>query len=501
VQILASILGMIQTSVLCELVNVTFRMRLTTQALAVSALHFWISISQGRMDRNVRVRLIPPIVLWTSFLAVPAALWAGALAPVSVLALYEHNTTVAAYSNVSLIQHYYDSTTAPEAHNERGFFSYAMGGQYAGQLLETARSANTAHNRNHSKMDDTNYIFTGRSYGLGGSVGLFDNTAWPRNTESYTYRDIDYTTSMTCLYNNSNDLMIDYIGTAGYSEEYAIKGYLPNSDLNDDPVYTTYVGQYGYARIIAFNVAQYPVDQRRIMAIVAGDTYIDMDGVQCTADFKPTQFSVSISTTFKSITVTPVPQVGAVADIGAGSPMTNVVMLELSRIPSNLQGCDFSLVGQSLNTSITNYRASHQGATNDTSYNTLWALEGAFTAMIDDMLTAYGAAQYVIAGDTRSVAAQLQVHAIKMGQSDYFYAVFAVNILVLALVGVQAVLTRVWDDLPDFDCLDPASIVLASSRGGNAISTSVDALGRERVFVGLEREVGDRLVLDVARRP
>jgi len=226
-----------------------------------------------------------------------------------------------------------------------------------------------------------------------------------------------------------------------------------------------------------------------------------MDGVQCTADFKPTQFSVSISTTFKSITVTPVPQVGAVADIGAGSPMTNVVMLELSRIPSNLQGCDFSLVGQSLNTSITNYRASHQGATNDTSYNTLWALEGAFTAMIDDMLTAYGAAQYVIAGDTRSVAAQLQVHAIKMGQSDYFYAVFAVNILVLALVGVQAVLTRVWDDLPDFDCLDPASIVLASSRGGNAISTSVDALGRERVFVGLEREVGDRLVLDVARRP
>ena len=272
VQVIANILAVVQVSVLCELINIAVRMRLRSQAFTISNLHFWISISQRRMDWNVRARLLAPVVLWVVFLAVPAALWAGALAPVSVLAPRNATTTIAAYSNTCLIQQY-DNTPSPEVQNELGFFTYAQGDQYAGQLLETARSTKTPNNRNQSKLDDTHYIYRGRSYGVGGSVGLFNSTAWPSNVVSYTFRDTGYVTQVECIYNSSSSFYIERLGSSYYNiNAYAAKGYLPNSDFNEDEEYITYVGMGSDHRVIAISVARAPTDQRRIMAIAAGRT-------------------------------------------------------------------------------------------------------------------------------------------------------------------------------------------------------------------------------------
>ena len=185
-------------------------------------------------------------------------------------------------------------------------------------------------------------------------------------------------------------------------------------------------------------------------------------------------------------------------DIAGSSDLTNVLMRELGSIPKNLQGWDFSLPGESLKRSIANFQASHPGTNN--TFATLRGLETAFTAMIDDMLTAYGAAQFVIAEDSRSVPVTLHVPAIEFGQADYIYIIFTVNLVVVLLVGIQAFWTGLWHNLPNFDCLDPSTVILSSSKGGTGISDAAEDWDKKHVPVILDRRAADKLVLAVNHR-
>lgn len=239
------------------------------------------------------------------------------------------------------------------------------------------------------------------------------------------------------------------------------------------------------------------------MSIAAGQTDLQLNMVQCKFDFQPTAFNISVSISERSIGVTPLLQTGPLEDIGGGSNFTNIVLRELSQIPKNIQGWDFSLVGESLNTSIANYQASHPSARrnlrarqnlNDTS-SFLRGLETVFTAMVDDMLASYAGAQFTVARDTQQVSVRLRIPAVEFGQAAYIYAIFAVNIIVLLLVAAQAYCTRLWHDLLDFDCLDPSSTIVTASKGGTGISQAVESSGKDKVNVILHRQPSDRLVI------
>lgn len=82
VQAIAGFLGMIQTSAICELINVVVRNRLRVRPMRLNTLHFWISIAQDRMDWDVQTRLLFPLAAFCLLTVAPAALWAGAMAPV-----------------------------------------------------------------------------------------------------------------------------------------------------------------------------------------------------------------------------------------------------------------------------------------------------------------------------------------------------------------------------------------------------------------------------------
>lgn len=505
IQVLANIFAIIQTSVLCELVNVMIRIRLCTHTFTISALHFWISVAQARLDWNVRPIRLGPLACFVALTAAPAAIWAGAIAPVSAAAVIDGYTTVAAYTNTSLIQEY-DNTPSPEVQSPLGLFTYALGDRYPGQLLESARSANTPDGSvwNHSKLDNTQYVYTGRSYGMAGSAGLVTNDTWPENTASYTYSDIGYNAFVSCIYNRSASAvtLIPLSNTEGIYL-YTAEGYLPNSNLSLSPEYMTYVGMNNDKKVIAFSSARKPFGSpERILAIAAGQLYNNLDMTQCTIDFRPATFNISVALHTRNIVVTPVLQPGPAADMEASGNLTYVLVRQIGQIPKNVQGWDFSLVGQSLNTSIANYRSTHSDMhrlvsprANTTDFSTLRGLEVALTAVVDDMLASYASAQIMVANHSHRVPANLYVPAIGFGQPVYNYAVFAFNISILLLVATQAYWTSLWHDLPIFDCLDPGSMIVAASGGGTGVSKSVEMLCEAQVSVILGQRRPDKLVL------
>lgn len=61
--------------------------------------------------------------------------------------------------------------------NMNSVCSYRVGIAFGGSLLCTAPSAPTADGspRRHNKLDDSGFLYNGRSYGVGSSVGLTYN--------------------------------------------------------------------------------------------------------------------------------------------------------------------------------------------------------------------------------------------------------------------------------------------------------------------------------------
>lgn len=96
-------------------------------------------------------------------------------------------------------------------------------------------------------------------------------------------------------------------------------------------------------------------------------------------------------------------------------------------------------------------------------------------SLIDNSLSIYGAAQVVLAADTANVVATVQLMAVKLGEPAYVYISFAINLLVVFIVIVEAIHTRFWNGLPLFNFMNIKSAILGASAGGTALSDEADA--------------------------
>lgn len=108
----------------------------------------------------------------------------------------------------------------------------------------------------------------------------------------------------------------------------------------------------------------------------------------------------------------------------------------------------------------------------------LAGLPNSITAMLDDILVGYASAQLMVGSSKNATSTftpmTVQQQAIRLGQASYIYAVAALNILILVLVVGEAVRTRLWDDLPEFDYLDLRCVVVGASRGGGGVARRAD---------------------------
>lgn len=314
-------------------------------------------------------------------------------------------------------------------------------------------------------------MYVGRSYGAGAVVGLDDDTiqADALNT-AYSYQEVSYQVSVDCIYNATNRFRLRK--DSGWS--YIAYGYLPNSPAGVSE-YSTYWSNQGDAFAIVAMGVSYAAkpSSRRYVGFAAGSAYPFLNNTQCTLDFQPKLFNVSVNIADRNITVTPMQNV---AEFDLSYNITHSVARQFTIISSAQTNLYMSLVGDSFNSSIAAYRESISNWTATPSDNdvSLTGIENAIVAMADDIVVCYKSAQLMIAKDVETQTVLVQRRAITLGKKTFIYLLSALNGLIVVATIIEAIRTKLWRRLPHFDYLDTRDLVFSIWRAAQARTVSAD---------------------------
>ena len=116
-----------------------------------------------------------------------------------------------------------------------------------------------------------------------------------------------------------------------------------------------------------------------------------------------------------------------------------------------------------------NSSSNNNSEVTNTTITTL-GVAASFTAMIDDILVAFGASQIIKTGDTAPSPATGTVKAVRVGASPYIAIVFCLNTVIVIAVLFEAVRTCYWTQLTKFDPLDIKSMFVSASAGGGELA-------------------------------
>jgi hypothetical protein len=114
---------------------------------------------------------------------------------------------------------------------------------------------------------------------------------------------------------------------------------------------------------------------------------------------------------------------------------------------------------------------------------TLAGLENSVTAMIDDILGLYPSSQLMIANDTKTAPVFITLNAFQIGEGRYIIAITVFNAFLILVVIVEAIRTRGWKTLVDFNYMDPRYLVIGSSRGGQELAKAVLVQTTDRAYL------------------
>ena len=505
VQIISLILGNLQVGVVCCLINYATRLQLNKSPQKLDVVLAWNNLITRIPSWGLRSHYLVPIVLFIFTAQVPAALWAGAITPVPVVtqALSPASIPAPQYQNSSYIREYPSEVDieGPLLRSTKGVFGYSPGMRLLGSLLASGASATTVDGgvRQHAKLDNTRFTYYGRSYGVGASVGLADESVAKNSlAKSYSFQERGLRADVGCVYNSSTEYVI---GGELFPYIYPVSGNLPNSGKLSE--YSKYYSNSGGSKIVAIGVSRNQESSQRIIGIAAGSDYTFLNATQCNIEFLPTLFNVSVGLVDRSINVS---EVSTGNDFSARENLTYVLTRQLGLISTDQTSLYLSFVGDSFNSSIASYNISVStlNETRPTQKSaTLVGLANSITAMIDDLLVAYASAQLLIANDSTPTPVTIQVQAFVFGSPIYVYLIFAINAAVILVLIEEAFRTRDWKGLSNFDYMDPRSLIIGSSMGGKAVAEKVETLARGKeksLYEHDSRQVGNiRVLLDKHR--
>ena len=310
-----------------------------------SAFEFWPSVA---------FKLVTGLILWydrpngsrvTAYLRskgialVPSALWAGAITPLVVTKAIPSTIGTPKYSP-DPNGNYWNQTNEGSAQyvttKPSGVFSFYPVIPFGGQMLSTASAATSrdnSMNQTHPKYDNTRYSFSGRSYGVGSSVGLGGDVVNVKNLAQYSYIEHGYETFVNCTKNETLEYQIHYTYSTGVEGEpvtYTALGPLPNSlssnttwhhgavDMSFGAVPAQHVVVGFYSVVDMVSIAALSLNGRNMIAIASlgegsylGDAgnvtrYLFLNKMQCEAFFRPSSFLVDVDTSQRLINVTKV---------------------------------------------------------------------------------------------------------------------------------------------------------------------------------------------------
>lgn len=477
VQVFSNALGLLHVTIITVLINYSTRLRLASIPTSLDTLGLWNIMLRRSLDFQMPLHFLAMLVVFIAICITPSALWAGALTPISVSVLQSGEILLPTYSNMSLLQ--YNSTQRlglPSFQSTKGTFAYNVGEFFLGPLLYSASTATTVDGsvRQHAKLDFSRFSFMGRSYGIGSSVGLLDDNILqnPLATQ-YTFQEEGYNPVVKCIYNASSEFFLD--DNTGEKKIYRAYGYLPNSNGSEE--YARYAG-FGMDAIVAIGVASKSNSVGRIFGIASGSLYPLLNNTQCTIDFKPNRFNVTVNTNDRNITVTPLDTLEDIKDIEPSGFLTFIANWQFTLMSTDLTSFYSSLIGNSIDASVTNHIRSTYNSTSlpldKKKEATLAGLENSVTAMIDDILGMYASCQLMVANNSKTTPGFIRLNAFQIGEIRYIIAITVFNVFLILVVIVEAVRTRGWKTLIEFDYMDPRDLVIWSSRGGQGVAKAVD---------------------------
>jgi hypothetical protein len=479
VQILAAFFGLLHVAVICKLINYALRLRLAKASVSLDVLRTWVDMTIPRVDWDLPLRFFFPVLFVVFLSLVPAALWAGSMTPSVSQTTGSGKLLIPNFEDVSMIKEYpmMIGSAGPSIRTQKGFFSYSVGQQQSGQLLGSAASASwTGPGLHvHRKLDNTQFSYRGRSYGIGASVGIMDQgISGNPQVAGYTYEEQGYLANVSCIYNASSQFVL-----SGPVNEwiYAASGVVPDS--TDGLEYSNYIGHDGRA-IVAIGTACSDNSPRRFLSITAGEAYSFLNNTQCEFEFTPTLFNVTVDIGNLNMTVLPV---ATMRDFNPQRNITRTLVRQFELMSNDMTNMYVSSIGEAFNSSIAAYKMSRASASRDPFTEeeaTLAGLTNSITAMADDMLVAYASAQLMVGRMFTQEPATVYIYALQFGQPGYIYAIFTLNLVIILTVILEAVRTYGWAGLGRFNYLDPRDLIIAASRGGAEIAQAADDIMDKR---------------------
>jgi hypothetical protein len=196
------------------------------------------------------------------------------------------------------------------------------------------------------------------------------------------------------------------------------------------------------------------------------------DQMQCSVEFQPSLFAVSANLTSKAITVIqkPLLQGQSIENIEPSGNLTANVMLSLDRLSRMSNNFDQSVLGGPISWNVVNVNNSNPGLTEEEA--DILGLEDSITAILDDLLFAFGAAELVLAQATTPTPFSGSYDSIKVGSDKYIFATLGINVAVLIFLAAEAARAMFWNGLTKFNYTDVKRVIVASSAGGMSIASA-----------------------------
>ncbi len=491
IQVVSAGAGLLQILAVRTICNFFFRLRLQKAPMRLEKLSLWTAVATAQVDFNLSFRNLAICSLVAVFSIVPGALWTGALTPIVVSTELLRGTIDAPHFTAASA-HFWNSefvTRQPnmslwnlvdncqQVQDQRGFIPSCPVPALQPLLLLSASSATTIDSspRLHAKLDNSQWTYIGRSYGVGASVALtapaFSAKSAANGTNLYQYLENGYLSDVTCIKNSTSAFAIQIEETGiGFDELsiYHVMGPLPNEPAGVHEYFPMVNFSDDYSELLAW--AARSINGWNSIAIASGKhNYTDLNKTQCDVTFAPTTFNVSVDTTAKTITVT-ISKPSATDIEPTGNLTTNVInsLNLLSRMSGTLYQ---PVLGNalSLNTASMAHRLSLHNSSSNEDAITLGVADSV-TAIVDDVLVAYGASQLVNANDTEPQAAIGYIKAVQIGTHVYIKSIFALNVFIIFGVLFEAIRTRCWANLMKFNPLDIKSIIISASAGGEELA-------------------------------
>ena len=541
-QIIAGLLGAIWLYAAGSIFNLTTRLRLASpdRTPSLQALNVWAAVGSQRVDFSLPVNYL--ILTLGVVLAGHAigSIWGGAIAPVSLPAqlLDDGSVLVPIFTPPWLTDQFpyegndkdFDDSIGQQCQTynaQSGFIPtcpvpgnrtllillwqlaclISVGLQNL--ILDSASSATTYDGkpRIHSKNDNPQWSYFGRSYGVGSSQGITNRSSTTGDLLGYDYVETGYLVETSCDRNMTSaftyDQVLDQYQPANGSDValniFVASGTLPNAIDEEDfitfpIVLTNRTSTIATTAASTANVellawATNAKNGANLISIVGSESYAEYNLMQCSVNFTQTEFRVEVNVTSSTINVTVLDysQVAQDRPFDENRHLQSNTMAALGLLAQTTSSVAFEALGQSL---LNNWRTSNQSISNvnitfdpsqefeGNATSIYQAAEASFNAMLDDILLGYGAAQLFWGvgrdnSDPASISSNASVtstyDSISLGQDRYIFATLAINILLIILGLEEAIRTRYWKQMPLLDYLDLKSMIVATSAGGKDI--------------------------------